>query len=1554
MGDAESYGYEVAIIGMSGRFPGARNLEEFWRNLREGAESISFFTDEELLAAGLSRARLDDPNAVKAGAVLDDVELFDAPFFRFTPREAEMMDPQHRVFLEEAWSALEDAGYDGRRCAGRVGVYAGESMNSYLLWNLYPRRELIEAAGTMQTLIGNDRDFLATHTSYKLDLKGPSLSVQTACSTSLVAVHLACQSLLVRECDTALAGGVSVNVPQKQGGYYREGGIVSPDGRCRAFDARAQGMVRGNGVGVVVLKRLADALSDGDHVYAVIKGSAVNNDGSVKVGFTAPSVEGQAAVIEEAQTVAGVEPESVTYVEAHGTGTALGDPIEVAALTRAFRAGGARAKQFCAIASLKTNIGHLDAAAGVAGLIKAVLALRHGEIPPSLHFTSPNPNIDFAESPFFVNAELRAWGPNGGPRRAGVSSFGIGGTNAHVVLEEAPAARPSASTKPAHLLTLSAKTATALEQATRNLAEFLERHPEESVADVAYTLQVGRREFGHRRALVASSVEEAAAALRGLDSRRVHAGEAGEEEEREVVFMFSGQGSQYVGMGRGLYEAEPLFREEMDRCAGLLKARLGFDLREMLYPPAAGEAEAAARLAETRATQAALFAVEYALARLWMSWGVRPAAVIGHSVGEFAAACVAGVFSLEDALMLVAERGRLMQQAPEGAMLAVQLPEADVLPLLGEGLSLAAVNAPSMCVVSGGAEAVGRVERELTERGVVCRRLHVSLALHSSAMDEAVAPFVERVKGVALGAPQLPYVSALTGRAAGAEELTDPQYWGRHIRHAVRFADGVAELLKEPGRVLLEIGPGQTLCALARQQTGGAHAPHAVLGSLRHPHDGRSDPGYLLNTLAQLWTGGVRVEWPSLHAHEPRRRVRLPTYPFERGRYWVDAPAAGQPEAASASALRRSDVADWFYVPSWKPSPRSRPRRPAEGECRRVVFADGCGVGDALAERLRARGERVITVTPGEGFRRDGDRFVIDPRRAEDYDALARDLCEGGEAPDAVAHLWSLTDEGGAPPSRARFERVQESGYYSVTRLLRSLRRQGAGGALRLDLVANNLFEVTGGEELVPEKATLRGPAVVAPQEYPGVVCRCLDTDLAPGDPQARASLVEQLLGELGAEAADTAVAYRRGRRYVQGYEPVRLEASDEARTPLRRHGVYLITGGLGGVGLALARHLAGSVQARLALAGRSAFPARTDWGLWLDEHEESDPVSVKIRRLLEIEQLGSEVLVLCADVTDPEAVARALAAVEGRFGALHGVVHAAGSVGLQTFSEIGQATTSQAEEQFAAKVHGLLALSQALSGQTLDFCLLTSSLSAILGGLGFAAYSAANLFMDSFVRWRNRSGGTHWTSVDWDGWRLTDEPPATAGLGATVSEYTMGPAEACEAFDRILAEGSLGQVVVSSGDLHVRLRQWVGREPTPERADGAGTAHARPDLATPYAAPRGELETELARIWQGLFGIERVGVNDDFFELGGDSLLAMQLAAHLLKSLGVELPLRSLFEAPTVAGLAAVIEQTRPEAEEDEEMERLLNEIEALSPDELRASLPRELRPGDEANQNG
>ncbi len=880
-------GGRIAVVGMAGRFPGARDLGELWRNLRGGVESIRFFSDEELFAAGVHPTLLADPAYVKARGVLDGTDLFDAGLFEVPPREAQILDPQQRLFLETAWEALEHAGYGAERWRGEVGVFAGASENTYV-HQILGHPALLAAVGRYSVSLANNPDYLATRVSYKLGLQGPALSVQTACSTSLVAVHLACRALLHCECDLALAGGASVRVPEQAGYLYEEGGIASPDGHTRAFDARAAGTVRSSGAGAVVLKRLEDALADGDTVHAVILGSAVNNDGSHKVGFTAPAVDGQARVIRKAHLAAGVEPETIGYVEAHGTGTALGDPVEVAGLAEAFRAGGARKLGYCALGTVKSNLGHTDAAAGIAGLLKTVLALKHGEIPPSLHFESPNPAIDFAGSPFYVAAGLTGWKTDG-PRRAGVSSFGIGGTNAHAVLEEAPAGSSSAPVdRPAQLLVLSAATPGALEAAAANLARYLESAADSDLADASWTLQVGRKALRCRRAVVCRSREEAADLLRSPDpsrvwSRTVSAGPV------SVAFLFPGQGAQHAGMAEELYAVEPVFREALDEACEILRPELGLDLREALY---AGSND----LDATALAQPALFAVEHALARLWMSWGVRPEALLGHSVGEYVAACLAGVFSLEDALRLVAARGRLMQAQPPGAMLAVPLSEAEVAGLLEDGpLSLAAVNGPAACVVAGAAADI-RTFRETLGEEVDCRLLHTSHAFHSALMDPVVEPFAELLFGIEMRPPLIPFLSNRTGAWITADEATDPSYWSGHLRGTVRFADGLGTLLGQGRRTaLLEVGPGGTLGTLAGQHPDRKSAD-LVLRSLRRPKEERPDLDVLLGALGRLWLSGAEIDWAAVHAGERRRRVPLPAYPFERRRYWIEARIEAQVE----------------------------------------------------------------------------------------------------------------------------------------------------------------------------------------------------------------------------------------------------------------------------------------------------------------------------------------------------------------------------------------------------------------------------------------------------------------------------------------------------------------------------------------------------------------------------------------------------------------------------------------------------------------------------------
>lgn len=877
-------GLDVAIVGMAGRFPGASNLDEFWENLKNGVESITFFSDDEVIYSGVDPDMASDPDFVPAGGGMDGEYCFDADFFDLSPRDAEITDPQQRVLLECAWAALEEAGYNPETFPGQIGIYAGASINTYLLFSIIPNKALFESVGHFQTMTANDKDFLATRVAYKLNLKGPAISVQTACSTSLVAVNLACQSLLNYQSDMVLAGGVSIT---PKGRVYKEGFIFSKDGHCRAFDARAQGTVSGNGVGLVVLKRLEDALADGDHIHAVIKGSAINNDGSLKVGYTAPSVGGQTEVILEAQAMAEVEPDTITYIEAHGTGTLLGDPIEIAALTQAFRTRTDR-EGYCAIGSVKTNIGHLDAAAGISGLLKAVLAIEHGQIPPSLHFKQANPKLGLEKSPFFVSTELSDWRPSGMPRRAGVSSFGFGGTNAHVILEEAPSGAQGTPARPRQLLVLSARTEPALQQAIQNLVGLLDAPPAAGVdmADVAYTLQVGRKAFEHRAYAVVEDAADAADLLRSADPKLLHIGQAADRPSHDVAFMFSGQGSQYIDMGRELFEHEPVFRETMRECAALMQPHLGHDLLSIIYPNSTARTRAEKLLAQTLITQPALFAIEYSLARQWQAWGISPSAMIGHSVGEYVAACLAGVFTLEDAAKIICARAKLIQDQAPGVMLSVPLPEGELTPILPPGVSVAVVNTPQMTVVSGPESAVAALERGLSERGVEGRRLLVSHAFHSDMMEAAAEQFKSVMAQVALQAPRVRFVSNRTGDWITDAEACSPEYWAEHLRHTVRFSEGLQTLLAEAPSAVLEVGPGQVLATLARQHRD-AVRDCLVVASTRHPQVETPDSATLLEAVGALWGAGVDIKWSAFHDGEVRRRVPLPTYPFQSQLFYL-------------------------------------------------------------------------------------------------------------------------------------------------------------------------------------------------------------------------------------------------------------------------------------------------------------------------------------------------------------------------------------------------------------------------------------------------------------------------------------------------------------------------------------------------------------------------------------------------------------------------------------------------------------------------------------------
>ncbi len=1419
---------DIAIVGMSARFAGARNLEEYWRNIRDGVESIRDFSEEELRAKGVSSELLADKRYVRRGCALEDHDCFDAGFFDMSPREAELTNPQHRVFLQAVWEALEHAGYVPESFDGSIGLYAGSGHNSHA--HAYPG---LSGPEYLQTLVGNEQDYLTTRAAFKLGLNGPALNIQTACSTSLVAIHAACQALLDGECDMAVAGGVSISWPEGQGYLYEDGLIFSPDGICRAFDAKAAGTVFGHGVGLVTLKPLDQAKADGDTIHAVIRGIAINNDGTRKGSFAAPSIEGQAEVIAAALAQQGIDPESIGLMEAHGTGTAVGDPIELAGLTQAYRKWTSK-KQFCALGSVKNNIGHTDAAAGVAGLVKAVLALRHRQLPPILHYETPNPDLDLENSPFHVQTELADWS-GGYPRRAAVSSFGLGGTNAHAVLEEYVADVSDGVSRPFRLLPFSARSEASFGGHAGRWIDFLKHHPDVDLSDAAFTLQRGRAAFEKRGFIVAESAADALAQMENGGLRP----QSAPVMEREVVFLFTGQGAQYPGMARATYFNEPVFSRELDRCSELLEPWLGIRLIDALYPDGDGP-----DLNQTSLAQPALFAVSYAQARLWMSWGVKPSCMLGHSIGEYVAAVLSGVFTLEDALRLVAERGRLMQSMEPGSMLAVLRPQAEVEQLLEThtALDLAACNAPELCVVAGPAETVSAFAKELEGQGIASRPLHTSHAFHSRMMDGMLEEFTALVRGVARKAPEIPYVSNVTGDWISPAQAQDPAYYAEHIRRTVRFSEGVTRVLEKPKRLFFEIGPGRTLATLVGKHVEDAAAT-VSLATMPGAQDDMPSSRYLMEALGKAWAGGMKVDWKGLYANESRRRIPLPTYPFDEKRHRLDAPVVAKSELG-----KQNNLADWFYSPGWRRQPVAAA---AEVKSAHVWMTLG-PVPEALVKRIAARGDRLIDATSR-----------IRPGSESDVAAFLSDC--GEEVPDQVLIGWTLEDV----DFEAQSAQVDLGRTKTVETIEALARAWNPRKPLTVHFLTREFHDVLGGEPAQPQWSFLLSSCLVATQEYPGIRCRQLDFD------NCDEGAAEMVLAECLAPDDEPCVAWRRGRRWVRDHAQVSL---DEASPLLRQGGVYLITGGLGRVGLLFAEHLVRKVAAKVVLVGRSGMPARSE----------------RAERLLEIEKLGGEVLVLKADVASREALAGAIATAESKFGRIHGIIHAAGIVSSQP---IGHSTPEELKRFLHAKTGGVLAVYQESVRLKLDFCLLTSSLSAVLGGLGYHAYAAGNAFLDHFARWANQHSDFPWISVNWDAWKFPDDD-ATAGLGSAMYRLAMTPEESLRILDRVLAHPEVSRhgLVISTAPLAPRLEQWVH-----------GPARRETAAAPDRPATTGSTIERLLGIWKHCLRRE-VAADDDYFDLGGDSLMAVGLFREIEREFGRALPLSSLFKSPTPAKLALLL----------------------------------------------
>jgi phthiocerol/phenolphthiocerol synthesis type-I polyketide synthase E len=1586
----------VAIVGMALRVPGADTLESFWSNLRDGVESIRFFSEEELRARGVPEASLRDPNYVRAFGALPEADCFDAGFFEITPREAETLDPQHRKWLECAWEALEHAGYDPKRYPGRIGLFGGVGLNAYLLQNLMGHDQLLETMGPWQLTLGNDKDFATTRVGYKLDLRGPVVSVSTACSTSLVGVSLGCQSLLTYQCDMVLAGGCSIHLPQDEGYWYSSGGTLSPDGHCRAFDAKAQGTLDGNGAVVVVLKRLSDALADGDTIHALILGTAINNDGGLKVGYTAPSVEGQAAVILEAQEVSNVTADSISYVETHGTGTDLGDMVEIAALTQAFRQSTQRVG-FCGIGSVKTNIGHLDTAAGTASLVKVVLALQNGKLPPSLHFAQPNPKLELPGSPFYVNARLRDWPRHPRiPRRAGISSFGIGGTNAHLIVQEAPLPPATAAARPWQLLPVSARQPEALARMTQRLARTLGEQPEAALADVAFTLQVGRHPFAERHVTLARTLSEAGHALEATAPPKGFRGRA-PLQAPAVVYLLPGQDAQHANMAEELLVAQPAFRAAVEECARFLRDTHRVDLyarmnltREtaaLLGLPAA-DAEGQIAHHPQVPDPLLLFVVEYSLAQFWHACGVNPQALFGYSLGEYVVACLAGVLTLEDALTVAVANVRLLERLSPGSLLAVPFSEAEARACLAAHpdwpIDLALITAPQQCVLGGSVAAVTVLEEYLRGEGLATVRLPLPLAFHTREMEPFLETFRAQVRALPLQAPRIPYVSGVTGDWIRPEEAQDPEYFVRIARSCVRLSAGLSCLAKTHADAQwLEVGPGQMLASLTQLQTQRPSSP--VLTSLRdvryppnahHPATLGDEPA-LLTTLGRLWVAGVEVDWHVLHRDHPRRRVPLPGYAFAKTRFWMDPPRVGssvqsvagdvhalsaragaEPDADPAAPRKCSDLSQWGYRSHWQEEPRLAATT-VQGTW--LLVQDHIGLGEVLT----AAGATVLHAEDFGFTDLDTDTAAF-PQRAAWTHLLTR-LQQAQSWPDHIVHLGLVAPT----PAAARLAATQDwddpaalaRGYGAGLALAQALARHVFAEPLSLHFLGTGLCALHAGEDLVPAHAALRGLALVIAQEYSHLHCQVIDLAPPPAEwqwPVLRADLVREMAAAPGSAGRRNWIALRAGQRWSQLLSPHALPPSATTATPatttpatatpatvlagsgsapssslaIRPQGVYLITGGLGNVGLTLASTLARVAPAStLILTGRTGLPPRTAWAAQLADPATPAALRHRLTQVQALEAQGAQVWSAAVDVADAAGMARLLEEIDARHGALHGVIHAAGLVGEASFRALGDTDAAFSHAHFAAKLSGTRVLEALLGERPLDFCLLCSSLSPLLGGLGFAAYASSNAALNACAERHNQRHAVPWTAVLWEGWQFPeylegDHPPSP---GTPAYSLDMLPAEGAEVFLRILSGEVPRTVVISATDLLARQRRWVEWIDAPVPATTGMTRHPRPEMLGPRRAPVGAIQERLTELWEDLLGIDGIGSEDSFFELGGNSLLLTQLVARIRKTFGVDLALAQLFEEPVIERIAAQIEAqqaattaavTLKEQEELEELE--------------------------------